>query len=277
MTRRDFLKLSLAGAGAAFGWGAYHLGWERFDIRLVRRRLAVPGLPPELEGIKVAHLSDFHAGRYTPWALTEKAVSLATQARADIVFLTGDYVSLPRGQGHEELALNFQALSAPYGVWAVLGNHDCIFDRHAPVSAGLADARVTVLNNASACVEIRGREVWIVGVDDPVTGHADFEKAMAGVPSDATKILLAHTPDAVDSASALGFNALFAGHTHGGQVVIPFLGPPLVPCKYGKRFASGAIRFRDTAVHVTRGVGMVPPLVRFCCPPEVALVTLVPA
>ena len=278
MNRRQFLKaIGLGSVAAATGWGGYHLGWERYTLTVEKRTLRVPGLPPGLEGLRVAHLSDFHAGEYTPWSLFERAVEVAVAEKPDIVFLTGDYLSMGRGRGGGPLEMAAQPLTAPYGVWAVLGNHDCIMLRHQVVTEALVAAGAEVLNNAAAQIEVRGEEVWIVGVDDPVTAHADYDKACKVVPSGAFTIMLAHTPDAVDAAARRKVNAVLAGHTHGGQVVIPLLGPPLVPSRYGRRFACGAFRFGETALHVTKGIGVVPPLVRFCCPPEVAVVTLTAA
>ena len=278
MTRRQFLKaLCLGGVGVAGGWSAYHLGWERYTLTVERRTLLVPGLPPPLEGLRVVHLSDFHAGAYTPWELAERAVHVAMAEQPDIILLTGDYLSMGRGEGGDLLQVTVEPLDAPLGVWAVLGNHDCVMRRHKVVTRALLSAGAGVLNNAAAPLEIDGCEAWVVGLDDPVTAHADFQRAMKQVPAGAFKIMLAHTPDIIAAAADVGVNAVFAGHTHGGQVVIPLLGPPLVPSRYGRRFACGAFRFRDTALHVSRGIGVVPPLVRFCCPPEVAVVTLTAA
>ncbi len=278
MTRRQFLKtFGLGGLAAAGAWTAYHLGWERYRLSVERRTLAVPGLPPQLEGLRIAHLSDFHAGAYTPWSLAERAVQLTLGERPDVIFLTGDYLSMPRGQGGDVLQMATAPLQAPGGVWAVLGNHDAVMRRHRIVTEALSAAGATVLNNAAGAVRLNDFELWIVGVDDPVTARANADRAFEDVPPDAFVLLLAHTPDYVRIAADLGVAAMFAGHTHGGQVVIPLLGPPLVPSRYGKRFASGALRYRNTALHVTRGIGMVPPLVRFCCPPEVAIVTLTAA
>jgi predicted MPP superfamily phosphohydrolase len=278
MNRRRFLGLCAAGGLAAAGaWTVHDVRTERFHPRVSRRRLPVHGLPPALDGLRLALLSDLHAGWCAPWEMSQHAAALAMAEKPDLIFLLGDYVSDPVGTVVEPLREFCSALRAPHGVWAVLGNHDWMLRRRQVVTQCLADSGATLLRNSSRRLTIRGEEVWLVGLDDPVLQHENFELALRHVPSGAFTLLLAHTPDIIYEAIMLGFRAVFAGHTHGGQVVIPFYGPPIVPSRYGKRFASGAFDVKGTAMYVTRGIGAVPPLVRFNCPPEVSILTLTTA
>jgi predicted MPP superfamily phosphohydrolase len=277
MNRRDFLRLGVGAAVGGLGWVAYDLARERYALRVVRWRLAIPHLPPTLAGLRIAHLSDLHAGPCTPWWLVERAVALAQAEAPDLVFLTGDYVSLPWHQARRPLEKTLAGLRARLGVFAVLGNHDWVFKRHRPVVEALRGAGATVLANEARAVQVGSAELWIAGVDDPVTARDNLPQALDSVPREAPVLLLAHTPDIIVAAADAAVAAVFAGHTHGGQVNLPLLGPPVVPSKYGRRFAAGRFRVGNTVMYVTRGVGMVPPLIRFRCPPEVALLTLTPA
>jgi hypothetical protein len=278
MNRRRFLGLcTAAGAACLAGWTGYHLRWEVYRPGLTRRRLPVRDLPPALDGLKIALLSDFHAGGDIPWSQVHHAVAMAAAEKPDLIFLAGDYTSAVASAAAAPLRKVVSGLRAPHGVWAVLGNHDWFFGRQHPVLRGLTGAGATVLRNSSARIVVRGCDLWLVGVDDPVTGRHDFDAALRGVPPGALVLLLAHTPDIIYAAAELGIRAVFAGHTHGGQVCLPFLGPPIVPSQFGKRFASGAFEVEGTAMYVTRGVGAIRPLVRFNCPPEVSILTLTPA
>jgi predicted MPP superfamily phosphohydrolase len=278
MNRRRFLGLCAAGGVAAAGaWTVHDIHSERFSLRVNRRRLRVPGLPAPLEGLKIALLSDFHAGWCTPWNLATRAAALATAEKPDLTFLLGDYISDPVASVGAPLRKVLAAMRAQHGVWAVLGNHDWMYGRHRPVLAGLAATGATLLRNSARRLSIRGEDLWLAGLDDPVTERDNFEAALRHVPAGALTFLLTHTPDVIYQAAQLGLRAVFAGHTHGGQVCIPFYGPPIVPSKFGKRFAAGAFNVNGTSLYVTRGIGSVPPLVRFNCPPEVSILTLAAA
>jgi predicted MPP superfamily phosphohydrolase len=277
MKRRDFFRAVALGAGAALtGAAAYNMRYNRWALRATRRSIPVAGLPPSLQGLRIAVMSDLHAGDFTPWWLAHKAVALAVQEQPDLIFLLGDYASLRRKKLRKPLEETLAPLRAPHGVWAVLGNHEYVMGRRPYVLEALASCGIHVLLNESRAVTIRGQEVWLCGLEDPYLGRHDFDKTMADVPAGAVTFLLAHSPDIIYSAAQLAINAVFAGHTHGGQVVLPLVGPIVVPSRYGTRFAYGLFREARTAMYVTRGVGMTPPLVRFCCPPEVAVLTLQP-
>jgi len=159
-------------------------------------------------------------------------------------------------------------------VFAVLGNHDYYYKRNRHVVPILEDAGIRLLRNASALVKEGASALHVVGLDDPVTGHDDIEQALHGVPTGGCRIFLGHCPDVVDDVRRAGGDVLLAGHTHGGQINLPFIGPPAVPSRYGQRFAAGLVDFEGMPVFVTRGVGCVQPYLRFRCPPEVALLTL---
>jgi len=238
------------------------------DEQLVVR---VPGLPREQDGLRVGLLSDFHVGGVS-LDLAQEAVLRMNRLRPDLVCLAGDmvddYPSLCA-----PLAEVLGKLKARYGVAAVPGNHDYVSAVVAPLGAELASRGVSFLVNSAR--QVAGK-LWLAGLDDPCAGQPDLDAALAKVPKRACTLLLCHTPDYADSIA--GHPALIplqlSGHSHGGQVVLPFVGPPTLP-HLGRRYHTGLYRVAGTErqVYTTRGVGHSVPL-RINCPPEVTLLVL---
>jgi predicted MPP superfamily phosphohydrolase len=165
-------------------------------------------------------------------------------------------------------------LRGAHGIIAVLGNHDYWTDPDV-VSHLLRDTvGARVLKNETEFIARSGEHLAIAGLDDPVTKNHDFSATLAGVPDRCPTVMLAHTPDITPQAAERGVDLVLAGHTHGGQVVLPWLGPPIVNSKYGRRFAAGLKQVGETQVYTNRGVGMAIVPIRVNCPPEVALITL---
>jgi len=269
--------LAWVAAGAGFGAGVaimYRALTERYRLTVTRGVFGIKILPPDLSGLTVAHLTDFHAGPRTPMSVLREAVSMTKRLRADVVVMTGDYVE----ETEEDLvacAEGLSRLSAPLGVYAVLGNHDYEVgaDLIAEVLTGLG---IHVLRNASAPLGAGPTHLWIVGLDDTAGYWGDFAAAMANVPSGEPTILLSHIPDVLPKAADLGLDLVFAGHTHGGQVQLPFLGAPHAPVRLGSGYVSGSRRRRNTRLQISRGVGTTMWPIRYNCPPEIGLFTLRP-
>jgi predicted MPP superfamily phosphohydrolase len=167
-------------------------------------------------------------------------------------------------------------LSAPHGKLAVLGNHDYWVDAEGVSRALTETAGFQVLRNESATLMVGESVLTVVGLDDPYTHHGDFAQAMSGIPGGSPTVLLAHDPDIIEQAAARGISLVLAGHTHGGQVVVPGLGPPIPNSRYGQRYVSGLNHCRATAIYTNRGIGMVLVPLRIACPPEVAVIALRP-
>jgi uncharacterized protein len=252
-----------AAAGAALAWGWFEAGWLRL------RDLDVPldRLPPELDGIRVAHLSDFHLGLPSRGALAvEHAVRWARERRPDILCITGDLVSRPRGE--PMLRRTLEELGSAY---VVLGNHDVEHSRD-PFSraAGLTDlAPATLLVDEATTVEVRGKRVQIVGVD-PRTYRQGTSKPWELVDESADlRILLCHFPYVLDFLPAGAFDLVLAGHMHDGQISLP-LGRTR---KYrfahpNTRYTVGLYRRSTTAMHVSSGLGTTFVPFRFFARPE---------
>ena len=240
--------------------------------RITRVEVALPGLPAELEGLRIAVLSDHHTGALmTPRRVRRRVASLS-RAQADLVVDLGDITDMdPRFQ--PEAAKIAGECKAPLGAYAVAGNFD-VRGGTDTLREELAKNGVTYLENEAACIPAEGADLWIVGVGDPWTGQADLDAALASVPPGAPVILLSHSPDIIQEAAARTIPLLLSGHLHGGQVVIPFAGPVVGMSKYGTRFAWGHFQAGSTQLIVSRGLGEEAIPLRLFSPPEIVLVTL---
>jgi predicted MPP superfamily phosphohydrolase len=270
--RRRFLRgaAAMAAVGAASALPAAALA-EPDGAHPEHVDFLVPGLDPAHDGLRIAQLSDLHAGPRTPDATILGAVAAANAFEPDLVLLTGDFVCRSRaevGKARELLA----GLRAP--TFAVLGNHDNWTD---PVgmSAALREDGYEVLENAWTTLPLRGAPLALVGVGDRLTGREDVARATRGLQVHrTTPIVLAHGPRTADTLRALGRPALcFSGHTHGGQVNLPIVTPLLFAALH-EPYVRGAYRVGDVHLYVNRGVGMSGLRVRVNAPPEVTLGTL---
>jgi uncharacterized protein len=263
-----------AAAFAAAGLGVY-AGWVE-PRRLVTRRVEIrPGRwPVALDGLRLGIASDLHAG--VPYAGLDALARVAetlNAERPDVHLLLGDYLDSSqilrsRHLAPEAVAEQLGRLHAPLGTFAVIGNHDW---RHSGDRMWRAlDAHgIAVLEDEA--VERRG--LWIVGLGDLRHRAPDIRKALAPVPPGAPAIVLSHDPDTFPRIPPWVALTL-AGHTHGGQVAIPILRRPLLPSRYGERYARGHIVEDGRHLYVTHGVGTSGLPVRFLAPPEVVILTL---
>lgn len=266
LTRRAVLKGALtATIGAATGATAYGFGYERHRIVVTDATLAVRGLPAAWEGIRIALLTDIHHSELVPAEDVTRAVELANAQRPDLVVLGGDYVTAPDHSFIEPVAELLAPLKAPMGVFAILGNHDD--DRDMP--AALTRRGIEVLREQRTRLAIRGEGLELAGISYWTRESATLTKLVHGVRDPV--LLLAHDPRRLFRASALGVAAVLAGHTHGGQIVLPGIGA-IAARKFPVTAGNG--RMGDTTIFVSRGVGTVYVPVRINCPPEVALITL---
>ena len=244
---------------------------------VTRHDISINGWPAAAAGMKIGQLSDLHCQDNRAVARISCAVQMLLDLKPDIVFLTGDYIS--SGQGTVWAEASAAALAplrnVPHGVYAVLGNHDYVSDRGQKITAALEQVGFQVLNNRA--VPLPGAAgVWLVGLESVSMTAANPPQAFAEVPPDAAaKILLVHEPDYADQAP-LGVGLQLSGHSHAGQIRLPGL-PPLHCPEYGRKYPEGLQQARNHRVYTSRGVGMMGPQMRLCCPPEVTLLTIFPA
>ncbi len=246
--------------------------------RLVVRAVEVPvRVPAAFAGVRVALLSDLHVGGFHITEARLRTIVARTNAeKPDAIFLAGDYVTTSFGRfvAPEDFAPILGELRAPAGVYAVLGNHDWWWNGRRTRKA-LESAGIRVLENEAAPVTVRGQTFWLAGVPDEMTQDPEPADALRGVPAEAPVVVLTHSPDVFPRVP--GRVALtLAGHTHGGQVRLPLFGAPVVPSRYGQRYAQGLVVEDGHALFVTTGIGTSILPLRFGVTPEIAILTLRP-
>ena len=268
VSRRDLLKgVAAAGVGAVTGSLAHGYLYERFHIELTRERLAVSGLPQALAGLRIGLVTDLHRSETVSHEMVDRAVRLVMAEAPDLVVLGGDYVTWRDRRFVAPAADALAPLSAPHGVFAVLGNHDD--DRDMP--AALSAKGFVVLRDARTRLTIRGEILDLAGIRFWTSRPSEIASVLRGASPNV--ILLAHTPKRLVEAAALAVPLVLSGHTHGGQIVLPVVGAVAA-----REFPviAGMGRRHSTAIFVSRGVGTVYVPVRLNCPPEVAILTLQP-
>jgi predicted MPP superfamily phosphohydrolase len=262
----------VATGGAALLYGTHV---ERHYPRLREVEVTISGLPAAFDGYRIVQLSDFHVGG-RGWSpdLMRRAADLALAQRGDLIALTGDFVE--NRAGIAAWGALFRALRAPDGVLAVLGNHD--YSDHGvrveALIAALSEQGIRVLRNECHRVRRDGQELWLVGVDDPYSGHDYLPKAVAGVPSEARPILLVHYPDFTWRLPPHRWALALCGHAHGSQVGLPLVGWYLRQRIARTRFSHGLYRVNHIPVFVTTGVGTSGRPVRLLARPEVVVIRL---
>jgi uncharacterized protein len=268
-SRRDILRgLGVAGVGVLTGAGAHGFLYERYHIGVTREELAVAGWPEPLSGLRIGFLSDLHRSGTVSHEMVMTAVSALMAASPDLIILGGDYVTNQDRRFVQPAADALSGLSAPLGVFAVLGNHDDERDStNALTAKGFA-----MLRDARTQLSIRGETVDLAGLRYWTHRMDDITRVLRG--ASANVILIAHTPKRLLEAAALSVPLVLSGHTHGGQIVLPGVGAVAA-----REFPviEGSARRENTTIFVTRGVGTVYVPVRINCPPEVAILTVRPS
>lgn len=257
--------------GAAFGAAAVLAVWGLAEAAVPRLReleLAVPGLPPELDGLRIAHLSDFHLGVPSPGALAvARGVRWAAGRRPDLVVVTGDLLTHPRG----ERRLRELVESLPQPTLAVLGNHDVAISRDP--QARRSDLRelgpAMLLRDEGTMLELRGRNVWVAGAGPRliVRGRPKLDPNTLSRDAD-LRILLCHYPRIVDRLEPGRFELVLAGHMHDGQIALPYPGGKLRFAHLSARYQAGAYRAPAAVLHVSPGLGTTFVPFRFAARPE---------
>ena len=247
-------------------------GNEILHLDVNEKTIDVPRLPPALDGLSIVHLSDLHFTGRVGQEFFQEVVRLAGELKPDLVALTGDLVD--KAHCIPWIAPTLGRLAARYGVYYVLGNHDLRVDvrrlRTELAAAGLID-----LGGAWRRVEIAGQSIALAGNELPWIAPAADIKDCPRTPHEREpfRILLAHTPDQYAWARKHAFDVMLAGHTHGGQIQIPILGPIVAPSRHGVRYASGTFYEPPTVLHVSRGLSGLMPL-RINCRPELTKLVL---
>lgn len=273
LTRRRFLAAAGVGLAGVAAPTAYGFAVEPHRVSLNPQEVPAPGLPPEIDGLRIAQLSDIHlyAGVH---AAARRTMQLVSEARPDITLLTGD---LCEKQGQlANLETLITACRGRLATFLIMGNWE--------YAAGITPGRLArtaeaagaeLLFNQTRVVRAGNASLAIVGLDDPRAGHADPDKALSDLPRDATTVWTFHAPGLADRLSPDRYPAptfIAAGHTHGGQIRLPLI-PAVTPPGSG-RFVAGWYRDTFAPMYVSRGIGTTGIRARFRCAPEVPLFTL---
>ncbi len=279
-TRRRFLAGTAAAGVAALAGDSFLL--EPNDPRIVHREFFLSRWPQRLNGLTIALLSDFHYDPIFSCHPLHAAIPMVNGLLPDLIVLAGDYVTIPTSGNHAKAAATAEPcarllsqMSAPMGLWAVLGNHDAGTDpRH--VTHALEAQNIPVLANQARPIEREGSRFWIAGVRDVLYDSPNLSKTLQGIPSDEAVILLVHEPDFADEASKYPVDLQLSGHSHGGQIRLPFL-PPLYLPPLAEKYYWGTYRVGPLALYTNAGLGTIGVAMRLNCPPEITLLTIRPA
>jgi len=282
LSRRDFLKLLKTGAIdlalLAAGGGIYSFLVEPGLVRVESVSLKLRRLTSGFSGIRMAQISDIHMGGWMNAEHLQNVVNLVVAQKPDVLLFTGDFLighvfDADSEQAVRDLITILTPLAASFPSFAILGNHDYWTDPEA-VREVLRSCNIADLTNTVFTMTRGAEKLHLCGVDDIWEGDVRMDNVLGQIANDGAAILLAHEPDFADTSAATGrFDLQVSGHSHGGQVVIPFIGPPILPY-LGRKYPSGLYQVGKMYQYTSRGVGMGRLPVRFNCPPEITLFIL---
>ena len=256
--------------------GCFLYGWlvEPNWIEVVPIQLTLPRLTPEFNGFKVVQISDLHVSRYMTQKRLDKIVTLINEQKPDVVALTGDFDSKRAWFKPSMLVEELSKINPQESTFAVLGNHDHFRNKQVAVRKALADSNVRELDNQVYTFQRGEEKLSFAGLDDPYVGMPDLKHLLQRLPQDGAVIILVHEPDIADRlAKTHRFDLQLSGHSHGGQISIPFLGPVVLP-PGGQKYILGQTQVQDLWEYTNRGVGMTSIPIRFNSRPEITVFTL---
>lgn len=273
LTRRHFLagivSTPLLALSAA---SAYATLIEPYHYLISETDIYIKDLPERFENYRITQLTDIHHSRILGIDEVNRVVRLAQQTKPDVFVLTGDYSTSYR-RYIEPCVEALGSLSAPDGVWAVLGNHDHYTDAELTTRA-LERQHIAVLNNKNTSLN-RGTDVLqLSGIDDFTWNATDWTRAFVGLNKKIPTILLSHQPSVLEFEQTQNVSLILSGHTHGGQIKVPWLGVPARFATKDLRFAQGLFRHNDVQLYVSSGTGVIGLPIRFGVRPEIAVLRL---
>jgi len=266
---RGALSVPLVGLSAA---SAYATLIEPYNYLISETDVYINDLPERFENYRITQLTDLHHSRILGIDEVRRVVQLAQQTKPDMFVLTGDYSTSYR-RYIEPCTEALGILSAPEGVWAVLGNHDHYTDAELTTRA-LKRQHISVLDNQNTSLRRGSDTIQLSGVDDWTWNAADWKKAFAGLSNAVPTVLLSHQPNVLEFEQTRNVSLILSGHTHGGQIKLPWLGTPAKFATKDLRFAQGLFRHNDVQLYVSTGTGVIGLPIRFGVRPEIAVLRL---
>lgn len=280
-SRRTFLKASALGVA---GLGLYSGELERHWIDVLHHDVSLQGLPPDFNGMRIVQLSDIHMDHFTERFFLRNAIEKINALKPDAVFLTGDFVTSDKHSNVEADHAAWDCATVLKGLdcrarYAVLGNHD-VNSGAAEIIAALKSSDIQVLRNSYLPLDRGSGRIWLAGIDDPLEGKPDID---ATVPAyirnirNEPVVLMCHAPDYAthiqSHPASQSIGLMLSGHTHGGQIRLPFIGALVLP-PMGQKFVEGWFQFNRMKLYVNRGIGTIGVPFRLDCPPEITVFTL---
>lgn len=283
LSRRSFIKRTfgsvLTMVGAGYGGYFYAHQIEPRLLKINKHVISHIDIPKSFDGFKIVQFSDTHLGFHYDLNQFKKMLTQISSLEPDIIFFTGDLMDAPNQYPFtEEIVPLLKNLQAPFGKYSIYGNHD-----HGGYGSDiyknimeLADFRL-LLNASDQIQLLDGSSIYVLGIDDAMLGRPNFESAIENVPRNHYKILLSHAPDLADNAVDYGIQLQLSGHSHGGQIQIPFVGALITP-PFAKNYREGFYEINVTetplTLYVNRGIGTTRLPFRFLSKPEITLFTL---
>jgi uncharacterized protein len=252
----------------------YSIFGERYWYQIKHVSLNFPKLPKVFAGLRLVQFSDVHLGKYFKKDRLENLITEIMKLKPDLICFTGDLFDTHDGFPNDEIIPVLAKLNAPYGKFAVLGNHDLASGKTA-ITNILSRSGFRVLNNEQSIVEQRGERIRIVGVDDMFKGKPNLRTALTEDLNQPFTLLLSHAPDYADQASHFPVDLQISGHSHGGQVRLPLIGAISTP-KWGRKYVQGLYKVQGSQllVYTNRGIGTTNLPIRFFCRPEITVFTI---
>jgi uncharacterized protein len=244
-----------------------------FDV--TRLEFHLPRLPEVFSGIRLVQISDFHIGTWLTAGHLNQVIDQVNRLKPDLVVITGDFVTYRAERFTDILTSAFSRLTPGIASLGIRGNHDHWTDPGL-ISRMLKQAGIIELDNAVYTLERNGARLHIAGIDDYMNGNACLEKVLDALPAGESAVLLAHEPDFADIAAKTGrFDLQLSGHSHGGQMVLPFIGVPFLP-QFARKYPRGFYKVNEMLLYTNRGLGTAEVALRINCRPEISDITLLP-
>ncbi|PJN86974.1 metallophosphoesterase [Bacillus sp. mrc49] len=276
ISRRTFLKKSfgtlaaLTGLGIGGNYYAHNLEPKWLETKY--KVISHPLIPKGFNGMKMIQFSDTHLGFQFQLKDLQAVVNKINQLNPDVILFTGDLMDQPnKYRSKQEIPSVLNQLKAPFGKFCIYGNHDHGGYGSTIYNNIMKESHFTMLQNTSTKLSLlTGEEIFISGVDDAMLGKPDFEKALAGIPEEVFTIMLSHAPDLADISRTYNIQYQISGHSHGGQVQIPFAGALVTP-PYAEKYREGTYELDSLTLHVNRGLGTTRLPYRFLSRPELTV------